>query len=308
MEALPRIKTLWDARNIQSIGFYGSLIAVLWRSSGLRRSTSSMDFAEVASISLPLLRRLGGNSCHTWLGLACDCHHQVSEHTRSAPSYYPASKSSSSTAAATSPAVFVSVAFLVLPFLAASNLLFYVGFVMAERVLYLPSVGYCLLFGHGFGSLWQRVHGSRRSRMLLLCGLGLLLGIHGLRTVRRNLDWRDEEQLFRSAISVNPPKGECCIMDAERSVLFALLHWLTWRMSNICGIFFRFYDYHTISFCKIFTFTLQVILLSFNFLYFPALGNLGSVLSSQGRYEEAEWALTTALRHRPSMADAHFNL
>ncbi|KAH8307962.1 hypothetical protein KR059_003561, partial [Drosophila kikkawai] len=246
MEAVPRIRTLWDARNILSIGFYGSLIAVLWRSSGLRRSTSSMDFAEVASISLPLLRHLGGNSCHTWLRLTCDCHshhhHQVSEHARSASSYYPAPKSSASSA---SPAAFVSVAFLVLPFLPASNLLFYVGFVMAERVLYLPSVGYCLLLGHGFGSVWQRVHGSRRSRILLLCGLGLLLGVHCLRTVRRNLDWRDEEQLFRSAISVNPPK---------------------------------------------------------------ALGNLGSVLSAQGRYQEAERALTTALRHRPTMADAHFNL
>jgi len=103
----------------------------------------------------------------------------------------------------------MGIAFLVLPFLPASNLLFYVGFVMAERVLYLPSVGYCLLFGLGFGSLWQRANGSRRSRMMLLCGLGLLLGVHGLRTMRRNLDWRDEEQLFRSAISVNPPKGEC---------------------------------------------------------------------------------------------------
>lgn len=41
---------------------------------------------------------------------------------------------------------------------------------------------------------------------------------------------------------------------------------------------------------------------------FAALGNLGSVLSSQGRYEEAKLALQSALAHRPTMADAHFNL
>ncbi|XP_052850710.1 protein O-mannosyl-transferase TMTC1 [Drosophila gunungcola] len=201
MEAVPRIRTLCDARNILSIGFYGALFGVLWRSSGLRRSATTMDFAEMANISLPLLRRLGGNRCHNWLGLACDCHHQLSQ-TISYRSPYTTSPKSSFW-----PAPLMAVAFLVLPFLPASNLLFYVGFVMAERVLYLPSVGYCLLFGLGFGSLWGRIQGSRRSRMMVLCGLGLLLGVHGIRTFKRNLDWRDEEQLFRSAISVNPPKA-----------------------------------------------------------------------------------------------------
>ncbi|XP_017075873.2 LOW QUALITY PROTEIN: protein O-mannosyl-transferase TMTC1 [Drosophila eugracilis] len=240
MEAVPRIRTLWDVRNVHSVGFYGSLLAVLWKSFGFRRSVSSMDFAEVANISLPLLSRLGGNSCHTWLGLTCDCHHQIS-----APSYRSTSSTSSSSKSASWPAHILGIAFLVLPFLPASNLLFYVGFVMAERVLYLPTVGYCLLFGLGFGSLWQMVNSSRPARIMLLCGMGLLLGVHGLRTYRRNLDWRDEEQLFRSAININPPK---------------------------------------------------------------ALGNLGSVLSAQGRYEEAELALRMALGHRPTMADAHFNL
>ncbi|XP_033172998.1 protein O-mannosyl-transferase TMTC1 [Drosophila mauritiana] len=244
MEAVPRIRTLWDARNILTAGFYGSLIAILWKGSGLRRAASPMDFAEVANISLPLLRRLGGNSCHTWLGLTCACHHQLyAPSYRSASAIYSSSSPSKSTSWTAAP--ILGTAFLVLPFLPASNLLFYVGFVMAERVLYLPSVGYCLLFGLGFGHLWQRVNSSRRSRLMLLCGLALLLGIHGLRTCRRNLAWRDEEQLFRSAITINPPK---------------------------------------------------------------ALGNLGSVLSAQGRYEEAELALRMAIGHRPTMADAHFNL
>ena len=38
---------------------------------------------------------------------------------------------------------------LALPFLPASNLFFYVGFVVAERVLYIPSAGFCLLCGCG---------------------------------------------------------------------------------------------------------------------------------------------------------------
>lgn len=37
-----------------------------------------------------------------------------------------------------------------LPFVPASNLLFPVGFVLAERILYLPSMGYCMLVAIGF--------------------------------------------------------------------------------------------------------------------------------------------------------------
>lgn len=43
----------------------------------------------------------------------------------------------------------VSVAMLVLPFIPASNLFFPVGFVVAERVLYSPSIGFCMLVANG---------------------------------------------------------------------------------------------------------------------------------------------------------------
>ncbi len=57
--------------------------------------------------------------------------------------------------------VTVSLAFLVIPFLPASNILFSVGFVVAERVLYLPSAGYCLLVALGIRALadqWEKIH------------------------------------------------------------------------------------------------------------------------------------------------------
>jgi len=44
------------------------------------------------------------------------------------------------------------------------------------------------------------------------------------------------------------------------------------------------------------------------YLCFTALGNLGSILSSLGRYLEAEKVLIAALKHRPNMADVHYNL
>ena len=44
---------------------------------------------------------------------------------------------------------------MVLPFIPATNLLFPVGFVVAERVLYLPSMGFCLLVAFGCDKLFQ---------------------------------------------------------------------------------------------------------------------------------------------------------
>lgn len=222
MEAIPRIRTLWDARNVLSIAFYGILLAVTCK--GIRwrcTASSSVDYAAVASISLPLLQRLGGNSCQAWHGLVCACHHQLKQQQQRSSlqqhkaaaisSSWPscaASSSSSATATSASESVLViCIAFLVLPFIPACNLFFHVGFVLAERLLYLPSVGYCLLLGLGFGRLWQRLHSSVH-RLLLLCCLGLLLGTFCLRTMQRNRDWQNEEQLFRSAVAINPPKGK----------------------------------------------------------------------------------------------------
>ncbi|KAG8037615.1 hypothetical protein G9C98_005826 [Cotesia typhae] len=142
--------------------------------------------------------------------------------------------------------VIISLGFLALPFLPASNLFFYVGFVIAERILYLPSVGACLSIGASVAETYRIVrHGSKTCGRLILVVTAVLLGFMAAKTLRRNMDWYDEESLYRSALHVNPPK---------------------------------------------------------------AYGNLGGILSAQGRFAEAEEAFIQALRYRPNMADVHYNL
>lgn len=47
----------------------------------------------------------------------------------------------------------MALCLMIIPFLPASNVFFPVGFVIAERILYIPSVGYCLLIALGFERL-----------------------------------------------------------------------------------------------------------------------------------------------------------
>ena len=88
----------------------------------------------------------------------------------------------------------MALGILTLPFLPASNLFFYVGFVVAERILYIPSVGYCLLIAVGADFIWRVCNQQQQKRFagLLVC----VLILFSARTVRRNWDWKNEESLY----------------------------------------------------------------------------------------------------------------
>ncbi|XP_072160483.1 protein O-mannosyl-transferase Tmtc3 [Bemisia tabaci] len=96
-------------------------------------------------------------------------------------------------------AMIMGLAFLVLPFLPASNLFFPVGFVIAERVLYMPSMGFCLLVGCGFGFLLEK----GRYKKLIWLGMAILLLSHGTKTYVRNWDWESEYSIFTAGLRVN---------------------------------------------------------------------------------------------------------
>ncbi|CAH2991182.1 unnamed protein product [Chilo suppressalis] len=176
-------------------------------------------------------------------------------------------------------ALLMFMAFMVLPFVPATNLLFYVGFVVAERVLYIPSVGFCLLLGLGAGVVTRGCHRNEtRSRVFMLT---LLIALSSMcsYTMRRNLDWRDEESLFRSALHINPPKAygnlgsvltaQDRTTEAETAFERALKH-----RPNMADVHY----------------------------------NLGILLQNQRRYGEAIKSFERAIYFRPTMALAYVNL
>lgn len=69
----------------------------------------------------------------------------------------------------------------ILGYLPSSGFFFRVGFVIAERVLYLPSIGYCLIL------VWGLARVPKAVRILVVC---VLLGFMSAKTVQRNSEWQ----------------------------------------------------------------------------------------------------------------------
>ncbi|XP_078664197.1 protein O-mannosyl-transferase TMTC1-like isoform X2 [Branchiostoma floridae x Branchiostoma belcheri] len=91
---------------------------------------------------------------------------------------------------------------LVLPFLPASNVFIRVGFVVAERILYIPSMGYFILLVHGIHNLCCAL-GKPASSLMTGCAVLLIL-LWGWKTVHRNPIWWTRESLFRSGVETLP--------------------------------------------------------------------------------------------------------
>ena len=95
-----------------------------------------------------------------------------------------------------------ALSLMVFPYLPASNLFFPVGFVVAERVLYLPSMGLCLLVAYGYTFLLEKLP------TITKLSLALLLVSHSAKTFVRNGEWESDMTLFKSAIHTNPRNGK----------------------------------------------------------------------------------------------------
>ena len=94
--------------------------------------------------------------------------------------------------------------------LPTANLLFPIGSIMAQRFLYLPSVGFCLVIALGLATVSRalaawRIDGER----VLPGGISVALPIAVVaalvvRTHARNADWRDELAFWSSAAAASP--------------------------------------------------------------------------------------------------------
>ncbi|XP_069576395.1 protein O-mannosyl-transferase TMTC1 [Brachyistius frenatus] len=206
--------------------------------------------------------------------------------------------------------VLVGLLFLVFPFIPASNLFFRVGFVVAERVLYMPSMGYCILVAHGLGRLCSVV--GRWGTTVLSVSMLLLLLLFSWKTVQQNNVWLSREALFRSGIQTLPHNAKVhynyanFLKDSGRHQE-AIHHYTT---------ALRLYPRHASAMNNLGTLTRSPEeaeryyrkALDTNPQHNRALFNLGNLLKSQGKDRDAETLLKDSIRFGPHFADAYSSL
>ncbi|KAM6153843.1 protein O-mannosyl-transferase TMTC1 isoform 2-T2 [Erethizon dorsatum] len=201
--------------------------------------------------------------------------------------------------------VLVGLLFLVFPFIPASNLFFRVGFVVAERVLYMPSMGYCILFVHGLSKLCTWL--NRCGATTLVASTVLLLLLFSWRTVKQNEIWLSRETLFRlyprhaSALN-NLGTLTRDAAEAKRCYQRALqLHPQHSRALFNLGNLLKSQEKKEEA----------VALLKESIKYGPefadAYSSLASLLAEQGRFKEAEEIYQAGIKNCPDSSDLHNN-
>ena len=164
-----------------------------------------------------------------------------------------------------------SLVFMAIPFIPCSNLLVYVGFVIAERNLYVPTIGYCILLSKGILAFYKRA-----PRITAIAFISLLV-IYGIRSFQRSLDWRNEIQLYNSAHSVCP---------------------------NNAKIYFNLGKIEKDKKAKIQLYQRAIDL----WPYVDAMSNLGTYYQNLGKYSEADALYRQALVIEPKYGLVWYNL
>lgn len=213
MDAIPLVESLFDYRNIFSLLFYSILSYSCY-----------LLLKHIQNVKLKFTKtHLNGNGVSHHHN-----HYSNNQSSKDSTKYnYKTSRqhsrrgSSSSTESDdhvdysknykifTSQDIFImSIAIMVFPFILATNIFFYVGFVIAERILYIPSMGFSLLVAQGVWVLYKKLILDSSKQRIIGVTFIVLLCLLSAKTVVRNRVWLTEENLYHSGITVNPAKGK----------------------------------------------------------------------------------------------------
>ena len=94
------------------------------------------------------------------------------------------------------PALTLGLSFMALTFALVSNLLFPIGTIMGERLLYLPSAGFCVALAAGLAAVGRAP--------AFAATVAVIVGLYGGRTLERNPVWREPLGFFATMTADAP--------------------------------------------------------------------------------------------------------
>ena len=153
------------------------------------------------------------------------------------------------------------------------------GFVTAERFLYIPSLGFCGIISVLLTAAWKRSFSILRYTTVSLF-IAILIFYSG-QTLLRNRDWIDEKTFFSKTLKEAPNA--------------ALLHHAMGNVYVREENYEKALDYYKNS-------------LELYPLYHAAYNNIGTIYSKQGLYDQALAAFKEAIKINPDYIQSHFNL
>uniref|UniRef100_A0A8C9R409 dolichyl-phosphate-mannose--protein mannosyltransferase n=1 Tax=Scleropages formosus TaxID=113540 RepID=A0A8C9R409_SCLFO len=268
MDAVPLLRSTSDWRNLCTTAFYCGLLLLAW--CALRSPPPAKETNGNVTDRKP---SANGHSCQS----DHECQDAEPELPESVENGTEALTGTEASLPTSENVVGFSLSLMAIPFLPATNLFFYVGFVIAERVLYIPSMGFCLLVAVGARALHIRLRSRLWRALVLYFGFSLVV-LYGVKTVLRNRDWQSEEMLYKSGIAVNPAKAwgnlgnvlknQGKLVEAEKAYQNALYY-----RRNMADMLY----------------------------------NLGLLLQEHGRFPEALHYYKLAVGSRPTLASAYLN-
>ncbi len=97
----------------------------------------------------------------------------------------------------------LGAAIFLFSYLVVSNFFIKIGTIMAERLMYMPSLGLAMLAATVISDQWSVVS-NKIIKGLIYVGLVVILTWYGYLIIDRNKDWLNEKNLFESAYAVAP--------------------------------------------------------------------------------------------------------
>ncbi len=107
------------------------------------------------------------------------------------------------------PGLTFSIAYFFITILPVSNIIPIAG-IVAERYLYIPSVGFCLLAASGLFKLSEWF-----GRNVFVAASIALLVLYSVGTVKRNEDWKDNITIWSQALEMYPNSGKGYVQRAD---------------------------------------------------------------------------------------------
>ncbi len=187
---------------------------------------------------------------------------------------------------------------------------------MAEHFLYLPSIGFFILFALGIVKVeeWGSRYLSHRIKVMSFLLL-LLLTLYGVATIKQNLYWRDGLTLYQRTLAYSPKSArlhlnlgiayreqkqyDLAISEYQKAIQlnpdYAEAH-------NNLGTVYRDEDLYNQAITE-YQKALQL-----NPDFAEAYNNLGNVYRDKGLYDQAISEYQKAIRLNPDFAEAYNNL